>query len=96
MIDTLANTLADIEIRDYDESKMSKEDIEKVRAFVPPIVFRWMQYPDSDDFELEVKYLIDVNKDGALFTPWTEVPAFMMQLIDEHLTDEETPDGTMH
>ena len=94
MTDKLADTLSEIKIRDYDEDTMSKEDIEKIQKFVPPIVFRWMQYPDAEDFELEVKYLLDINEEGALYTPWTGVPAFMMELIDGNKIEEEVS-GTM-
>lgn len=79
----LEDGLKSIKVRDYDESTMSDEDIKAVQDFVPPMLFRWIQYPDTEDFDLEIKFLVNVKEDGALYTPWTEIPAFMVELANQ-------------
>lgn len=71
---------------EYDESKMTDEQKERLSKFQPPILFRWAKYPDEEDFDLEVKYLLPLG-DKEIYSPWTDIPAVEMTIAEE----EEDP-----
>lgn len=92
MSDTiLEKSMQEINLREYDEDTMSKEEVAKINNYFPPILFRQVIYPDSVDGlpELEVKYLLDVDKRGALYSPWSEVPLFIVEQVPEEESDVE-------
>lgn len=89
----LTKHLSSMKIREYDEKNMPKEDLDAVKSFTPPIIFRWLAGIDEEEFNLQVSYLINKNEEGALYTPWTEVPAYAL----EYMTMEKDGyDGNMH
>lgn len=89
MEDPLIEVLARLKVRSYDEADMPQDLKDKILKFVPPALFRQVKYPDSDEFEFEVQYLLDVNKDGVLYSPWVEVPAFEVEYVEGGDEDEQ-------
>ena len=92
----LEDGLKAIKVRDYDEDTMDADDIKAVQEFVPPMLFRWIQYPDTEDFDLEVKFLVNMKEDGALYTPWTEIPAFMIEVANQFTGDIDDEPTNFH